>query len=57
MTNSKTGQISYGNNAFKDYDVLKATYYKEIVHANKIVNKQLLKQIPDDIKGIGMDMY
>ena len=57
VTNSKTGQISYGNNAFKDYDVLKATYYKEIVHANKIVNKQLLKQIPDDIKGIGMDMY
>lgn len=57
VTNSKTGQISYGNNAFKDYDVLKATYYKEIVHANKIVNKQLLKQISDDIKGIGMDMY
>jgi hypothetical protein len=30
------GEISYGNLAFTSYDNLKATYYKELYHYNKV---------------------
>lgn len=45
-TNPKTGKISYGDLAFEDYSVLKATYYKEILHSNKIMNGLPIKQLP-----------
>lgn len=33
-TNPKTGKVSYGDLAFEDYSVLKATYYNELVLLN-----------------------
>ena len=56
-TNPKTGKISYGDLAFEDYSVLKATYYKEILHSNKIMNGLPIKQLPKDIQGLGMDYF
>jgi len=56
-TDPVSGQISYGSFAFDDYSVLKATYYKEALHSNKIINGEMIKQLPDDVKGLGMDLY
>jgi hypothetical protein len=56
-TNSKTGQISYGNLAFDDYATLKGTYIKESFHSRKILNGLSLEKLPQDLQGFGMDTY
>ncbi|MCF6332160.1 MAG: hypothetical protein L3J11_02660, partial [Draconibacterium sp.] len=56
-TNSKTGQISYGNLAFDDYATLRGTYIKEAYHSHKILNGISLEKLPSDLQGLGMDTY
>ena len=38
FTDTGTGDISYGRFAFRSYNDLKATYYKELYHSRKILN-------------------
>jgi len=56
-TNSKTGEISYGNLAFEDYSTLYGIYIKESYHARKIQNGLSLEKLPSDLQGLGMDTY
>ena len=55
-TNSKTGEISYGNLAFENYSTLYGTYIKESYHAKSFQNGSF-KKLPSDLQGLGMDTY
>lgn len=56
-TDFKTGEITYGNLAFKDYPTLYATYTKESYHIKKILNGLSIEKLPSDLQGLGMDKY
>jgi hypothetical protein len=56
-TNSKTGEISYGNLAFEDYSTLYGIYIKESYSARKIQSGLSIEKLPNDLQGLGMDTY
>ncbi|MDD2387624.1 MAG: hypothetical protein PHP52_12680 [Bacteroidales bacterium] len=56
-TNLETGQILYGNLAFEDYYTLKATNVKELYHSHKILSGFSFEKLPNDLQGLGMDIY
>ena len=56
-TNMKTGEISFGKNAFKDYATLYATYMKEFYHYQKVRKGLPIAELPEEFQGIGMDYF
>jgi RHS repeat-associated protein len=55
-TDTKTGEISFGNLAFKDYATLKGTYMKESFTARNVLQGKF-HELPKNIQGLGADTY
>jgi hypothetical protein len=53
-TNTKTGQISYGDLAFESYKTLKATYYKES-YTHRNIKHGTVSNLPTEYQGLGMN--
>jgi len=56
-THPKTGEISYGQYAFEDYATLYATYMKESYSSKNIKAGKSIAQLPEDLRGLGIDTY
>ena len=51
-----TGNISYGDLAFENFETLLSTFYKES-YTQRNVRKGSIAQLPDGFQGFGMDTY
>jgi RHS repeat-associated protein len=53
-TSTSTGDITYGDLAFKNYATLYATYMKELYTSQDIANGSF-HNVPSDVQGLGID--